>query len=125
MMPPAELDEDLDSDHDDEVLLRFHTMDNIISMSLLPGYTSHDLGGGQLFAVSAEEPGSLAKVEHDPCWCRVMKEELCAIKENYTWTLTELPPGRRSIGLKWVLKAKEEYGAVVQHKARLVVKGCT
>jgi hypothetical protein len=53
-----------------------------------------------------------------------MEEELRAIEENCTWTLTELPPGRRAIGLKWVFKVKRnEHGAVVRHKARLVVKG--
>ncbi|WVZ50368.1 hypothetical protein U9M48_001626 [Paspalum notatum var. saurae] len=53
-----------------------------------------------------------------------MEEELRAIEENRTWTLTELSPGRRAIGLKWVFKVKkDEHGAVVRHKARLVVKG--
>ena len=51
-------------------------------------------------------------------------EELRSIEENRTWTLTELPQGRRAIGLKWVFKVKkDEHGAVVRHKARLVVKG--
>jgi hypothetical protein len=53
-----------------------------------------------------------------------MEEELWSIEENRTWTLTELPQGRRAIGLKWVFKVKrDEHGAVVRHKARLVVKG--
>jgi hypothetical protein len=53
-----------------------------------------------------------------------MEEELCAIEENGTWTLTDLPPGRKAIGLKWVFKVKkDELGAMVRHKARLVVKG--
>ncbi|WVZ61915.1 hypothetical protein U9M48_011722 [Paspalum notatum var. saurae] len=109
--PPATVDEDLDADHDDDVPLWFRTVENILS-------------GGQLFAVSAEEPGTLAQAEQDPSWRRAMKEELRAIEENQTWTLTELPPGRRAIGLKWVFKVKkDEHGAVVRHKARLVVKG--
>jgi hypothetical protein len=53
-----------------------------------------------------------------------MKEELKAIEENGTWELTTVPPDRRAIGLKWVFKVKkDEQGAVVRHKARLVVKG--
>jgi hypothetical protein len=53
-----------------------------------------------------------------------MEEELQAIEENRTWTLTELPAGRHAIGLKWVFKVKKDkHGAVVRHKARLVVKG--
>jgi hypothetical protein len=38
--------------------------------------------------------------------------------------MTELPSGRKAIGLKWIFKVtKDEAGAVVRHKARLVVKG--
>ncbi|KAF0928878.1 hypothetical protein E2562_010736 [Oryza meyeriana var. granulata] len=36
----------------------------------------------------------------------------------------DLPPGHRPIGLKWVFKLKrDEQGAVVKHKARIVAKG--
>jgi hypothetical protein len=123
-MPPAEVDEELDADHDEEAPLRFRTVDNVIGTATPPGYAVRDLGGGQLFTVSAEEPGLLAQAEQDPSWCRAMEEELRAIEENRTWTLTELPPGRRAIGLKWVFKVKkDEHGAVVRHKARLIVKG--
>jgi hypothetical protein len=53
-----------------------------------------------------------------------MEEELKAITDNGTWTLTELPQGRKAIGLKWVFKVKKnEHGAVTHHKVRLVVKG--
>ncbi|WVZ50371.1 hypothetical protein U9M48_001629 [Paspalum notatum var. saurae] len=45
--PPIAVDEELDADHDDDVPLRFRTVENILS-------------GGQLFAVSTEEPRSLA-----------------------------------------------------------------
>jgi hypothetical protein len=55
-----------------------------------------------------------------------MEEELRTIEDNMTWTLTDLPPGHQAIGLKWVFKAKkDEQGAVVRHKARLVIKGYT
>jgi hypothetical protein len=38
--------------------------------------------------------------------------------------MTELPVGRKAIGLKWVFKVKkDEAYAIVRHKARLVVKG--
>jgi hypothetical protein len=50
-------------------------------------------------------------------------DELQSIEENKTWSLTELPSGRRAIGLKWVFKVKNQLGEVVRHKGRLVVKG--
>jgi hypothetical protein len=66
----------------------------------------------------------VAKAVQEMLWCRTMMEELCAIEENNTWELTELPSSRRAIGLKWVFKVKKnKHGDVVRHKARLVVKG--
>jgi hypothetical protein len=38
--------------------------------------------------------------------------------------LTELPPGHRTIGLRWVYKIKkDEAAAVIKYKARIVAKG--
>jgi hypothetical protein len=38
--------------------------------------------------------------------------------------LTELPPGHRTIGLRWVYKIKkDEAAAVIKYKDRIVAKG--
>jgi hypothetical protein len=51
-----------------------------------------------------------------------MQEEMSAIEDNKTGKLCELPHGRRAIGLKWIFKVMhDELGAVVKHKACLVV----
>jgi hypothetical protein len=53
-----------------------------------------------------------------------MIEEMDSIEENGTWSLINIPPGRKPIGVKWVFKVKrDEHGTVSKHKARLVVKG--
>jgi hypothetical protein len=53
-----------------------------------------------------------------------MLEEMKAIEENETWQLIDPPPGYRLISLKWVYKVKQdELGAIVKHKACLVVRG--
>jgi hypothetical protein len=44
--PPAEVDEELDADHDEEVPLRFRMVDNVIGPAKPPGYAVRDLGGG-------------------------------------------------------------------------------
>jgi hypothetical protein len=55
-----------------------------------------------------------------------MMEEMTFIEENDPWSLVDLPPGRKPIGVKWVFKVNwYEYGAVSKHKACLVVKGYT
>jgi hypothetical protein len=51
-------------------------------------------------------------------------EEMASIEENKTWALVDLPPGHRTIGLKWVYKLKrDEKVVVVKHKACIVTKG--
>jgi hypothetical protein len=53
-----------------------------------------------------------------------MQAELQAIRDNNTWSLSELPKDHRAIGLKWVFKVKRDAaGNIVKHKDRLVAKG--
>lgn len=59
-----------------------------------------------------------------PNWETAIQEELDALKKNNTWTLTELPKGRRAISCKWVFRMKPENGReMFRYKARLVAKG--
>jgi hypothetical protein len=55
-----------------------------------------------------------------------MQEEYNSLIENNTWTLCQLPQGRKAIKNKWVFKTKlDANGNVSRYKARLVVKGCS
>ena len=46
--------------------------------------------------------------------------------ENNTWILTDLPPGCKRVGCKWIFKKKLWPGGTVdKYKFRLVVKGFT
>lgn len=57
-------------------------------------------------------------------WEKAMDNEIAAIEKNDTWELVDLPPGQKSIGVKWVYKTKiNEKGEIDKHKARLVAKG--
>lgn len=58
-------------------------------------------------------------------WYEAVKTELDSLRESGTWTLTDLPPGKRAIESRWVFKKKQaECGKISQYKARLVEKGC-
>jgi hypothetical protein len=122
--PSSSINEDhLDATHG-ESPVRFRTLDNIIGVATPPGLATRHLDGGELLAISADEPASLDEALKQNCWRKAIAEELAAIEENKTWSLTTLPADRHAIGLKWVFKVKrDEQGAVVRHKARLVVKG--
>lgn len=51
-----------------------------------------------------------------------MKIEIDVIENNKTRELTELPCGKKAIGLKWVLKTKLNSDEIVfKYKVRLVV----
>ena len=57
-------------------------------------------------------------------WEQAAQLEYESIIKNDTWTLVDLPPGRRAIGCKWVFKVKyDALGNIERYKARLVAKG--
>ncbi|GBP64177.1 Retrovirus-related Pol polyprotein from transposon TNT 1-94 [Eumeta japonica] len=57
-------------------------------------------------------------------WKQAMNEEYASLMKNKTWSLTELPPGKKALPCKWVFKRKTDHsGNVLRYKARLVIKG--
>jgi hypothetical protein len=56
-----------------------------------------------------EEPNTFQEANSDAAWRTAMKDELDSIEGNGTWELTPLPPGQKSIGLKWVYKIKDMF----------------
>jgi hypothetical protein len=114
-------DENLDVDHDDDALLHFRSMSDILAT---PGFAARALVAEELHVVSSDKPASFAEAEHSLSWRKAMMEEMDSIEENGTWSLVDLSPRRKPIGVKWVFKVKrDEHGTVSKDKARLVVKG--
>ena len=57
-------------------------------------------------------------------WREAINDEMDSLESNKTWHLTDLPPGCKSIGCKWVLKKKlKPNGTIDKYKARLVARG--
>lgn len=77
----------------------------------------------------ADDPFSVdqAMSRHDAVdWKNAMQDEISSLMENKTWSLVDLPSGRKAIKSKWVFKTKMDAdGNIVRHKARLVAKGCS
>lgn len=60
-----------------------------------------------LMAIATQsEPKSFSQATKCPQWQEVMKNEIEALENNNTWTLTHLPPGKKAIDSKWVYKIK-------------------
>ena len=70
------------------------------------------------------KPVNTAEALKDSKWVKAMNEEVKSIEDNNTWSLVELPQGKKAIDVKWVYKVKmNPKGEVTRHKVRLVAKG--
>ena len=56
-------------------------------------------------------------------WKNAMKDEMQSLKDNDTFTLTPLPPGRTPVGGRWVYTVKDNADFSLTYKARYVAKG--
>lgn len=70
------------------------------------------------------EPKSVAEALLNPAWKQAMELEMKALLDNDTWTISNLPTGRKLVGCKWIFRVKyKPDGTVERYKARLVTKG--
>ncbi|XP_028215107.1 uncharacterized protein LOC114397201 [Glycine soja] len=68
--------------------------------------------------------GEATRSIDSPFWKEAIIDEMSSLKNNKTWFLTDLPPGCKSIGCKWVFRKKlRTDGSIEKFKARLVVIG--
>ena len=65
-------------------------------------------------------PKDVYEALSQPKWKAVF-EEIRALENNSTWTLKDLPTGKRTVGCKWILSIKHNAnGSISRFKARLV-----
>ncbi|GJS21409.1 ribonuclease H-like domain-containing protein, partial [Tanacetum coccineum] len=70
------------------------------------------------------EPKTFHEASQNHKWIKAMNLEMEALHRNNTYVLVDLPPGRKSIGCKWICKIKyKSSGEIDRYKARLVAKG--
>ena len=70
------------------------------------------------------EPQEFAEASKSEARMDSMRDKLSSLNNYQTWTLIDLPPGRKAIRCGLVYKAKKnEHGAIYRLKSRLVAKG--
>ena len=73
---------------------------------------------------SVFEPQTYSEVKGILEWEQAMQSKHQSLLKNNTWVLSDLPPGKKPIGCKWVYKIKyKSDGTLDKYKARLVAKG--
>lgn len=56
-------------------------------------------------------------------WKNAMDDEMQSLKENETFKITQLPPGKKTVGGRWVYSLKSDADGSEKYKARYVAKG--
>lgn len=97
------------------------------------GYQAHRSEANSAFACLTEAVSEeLAPTNFDEAvkcrdsdkWLSAMEEEMKAFEDNETWDLVSLPPGKRAIDNRWVLRIKNKCdGSLERYRARLVARG--
>ena len=70
------------------------------------------------------EPQTYSEAKGTSEWEQAMEAEFQSLQKNHTWTLSDLPAGKKPISCKWVYKVKyKANGTLDKYKARLVAQG--
>ncbi|RVW15029.1 Retrovirus-related Pol polyprotein from transposon RE2 [Vitis vinifera] len=81
------------------------------------------------FATSLDDtqvPNTIQEAFKISEWKKAVQDEIDALEKNGTWTITDLPVGKRLVGCKWIFTIKYKAdGSVERFKARLVARGFT
>jgi len=56
-------------------------------------------------------------------WVKAMDDEIQSLNENNTFTLTNLPKGKKAVGGRWVYSIKSDIEGMDKYKASFVAKG--
>ena len=116
-------EENMDVDHDDApIKMRsiYEVYENAADVEVT---SDADIEVNALLTVM-EEPTCYQEAADSVDWRAAMDSELQSINKNKTWSLVKLPPGQKSIGLKWVFKLKKNAeGEIVKHKQGSLPKG--
>ncbi|RVW73434.1 Retrovirus-related Pol polyprotein from transposon TNT 1-94 [Vitis vinifera] len=133
-------EENIGEDRAGEVLIP--SIDDSTAIALRKGVrrcTDHPIGNYvtyeglspsyRAFATSLDDtqvPNTIQEALKISEWKKAVQDEIDALEKNGTWTITDLPVGKRPVGCKWIFTIKYKAdGSVERFKARLVARGFT
>ncbi|GJY28831.1 zinc finger, CCHC-type containing protein [Tanacetum coccineum] len=94
---------------------------------LVEGTRDKTLSQREYCFIIEEDPRTLSEAMDSrdvAFWKEAVQSEIDSIMHNDTWELTDLPPGCKALGCKWILKRKMKVdGSIDKYKARLVIQG--
>lgn len=71
-------------------------------------------------------PAEITGRPDESLWQQALQDEMNSLDENATWTLVELPAGKKPIKCRWIFKTEvDATGKLEKYKACLVAKGFT
>ncbi|RVW31840.1 Retrovirus-related Pol polyprotein from transposon TNT 1-94 [Vitis vinifera] len=115
-------EENIDEDRAGEVLIP-SIDDSTLPIALRKGVrrcTDHPIGNYVTFPNTIQEAFKISE------WKKAVQDEIDALEKNGTWTITDLPVGKRPVGCKWIFTIKYKADRSVERfKARLVARGFT
>ncbi|GKB17314.1 putative RNA-directed DNA polymerase [Tanacetum coccineum] len=103
----------------DNILSEGNVQDENLDLNNIDPSGDHNLEEGRPSVRRSSRPTKMAAK-----WVEAINNEIEALIKNNTWTLTDLPIGKKTIDNKWLYKIKyKASGQVDKYKARVVAKG--
>lgn len=100
----------------------------VINTEEMPSRTTRSHNANAIMVAQTGDPNSVKEALAGPKaseWRKAMEEEINSLYANNTWSLVDLPAGRKAISNRWVFKTKyDSDGIISRYKARLVIRGC-
>ncbi|KAJ9556963.1 hypothetical protein OSB04_011577 [Centaurea solstitialis] len=62
----------------------------------------------------AQVPNSIHEALQSPAWKDATFEEIKALEKNQTWEITYLPPGKKTVGCKWIFSVKYKSDGAIE-----------
>ncbi|GAA0186693.1 hypothetical protein LIER_33981 [Lithospermum erythrorhizon] len=104
MVEPSGIDHSINNDLDKPIALRKR---NKIKRPVenFDSYTNLSTSF-RAFATSVIISKDIKEALNFPKWRNAILEEMTALQKNQTWNLINLPPGKKTVGCKWVFLVK-------------------